>query len=95
MRWCFDLPTHNEFPNQSREHFCYCCYDGWVYVISSFFISNTQVKIIQSKRKSHAVELNVEYKGRVLKENKSTLDSNDKITTHVFLHSDGDSCVQR
>ena len=43
--------------------------DGWNF---EFFISNTQVKITQSKRKSQSVEPNVEYKGRVLKEKKPT-----------------------
>ena len=37
-----------------------------------FFISNTQVKITQSKRKSQSVEPKTEYKGRVLKGKKPT-----------------------
>ena len=37
-----------------------------------FFISNTQVKITQSKGKSQSMEPNVEYKGRVLKGEKPT-----------------------
>ena len=44
----------------------------WMDGISNF-ISNTQVKITQSKGKSQSMEPKIEYKGRVLKGKKPTL----------------------